>query len=81
MSRTKRSPFQRTARKLWPRAWWIWGDGPFALVTYCGVTTVTLWQTREAAERQQACRGSCGSHCSVTAVEMGRHQIIDLTEH
>jgi len=63
------------ARKRWPRAIWIDGDGPFACASFCrpGVT-VTLWQTRADAEIVQ--RGidetGCGGGCC------NAHKIIDL---
>jgi hypothetical protein len=59
----------RVARRRWPRAAWITGDGPFALVAYCPPTTVTLWTTMEAAQakRDSLDGWRCGHTCS------GRH--------
>lgn len=41
--------YRTLAKCVWRRAAWISGDGPYALVAYCGETTVTLWSSAEAA--------------------------------
>ena len=38
------------AHCMLPRAGWIAGDGPFAVIAWCGVTSVTLHPDVEAAE-------------------------------
>jgi hypothetical protein len=63
------------AQKRWGKeAESIHGDGQFALLAWCRVLTVTLWQTREEAEEQKKFidRTGCGGFCS------GDHEIIDL---
>ena len=53
------------AECLWPKAEWVRGDGPWACVSYCRVTCVTLWPTfQDAAEAKRgidelACGGVC----------------------
>lgn len=55
-----------------PRAVWIRGEGPYALIAWCGVPTVTLHETRELAEfhEDQIDRYYCGHMCN------GRHVIV-----
>ncbi len=61
-----RKPRQKTwkqiAKKVWPWALWIDGDGPFASVAPCGGVTVILYHTRERAEAANS--SFCGSRCS-----------------
>lgn len=65
-SRQEPIEWQRRAWKVWPEAWWIKGDGPYAFVAPCkGVTTVTLWPTEALALDTKAfvdrtfCCGPC----------------------
>jgi hypothetical protein len=58
--------FRTFANCVWPRAAWVHGEGPFALVAYCGRrVTVSLHATADAAEENKwliddtACVGSC----------------------
>jgi hypothetical protein len=78
--RSIRTLWQRRARKLWPHAIRIEGDGPFALVTLCRDVLVSLWPTREDAERQPAYRGACGGGCTLQPVDCGRHVVTDLAD-
>lgn len=66
----------RTARTFMKcairRAVWIWGEGEYALIAWCGVPTVMLHETREQAEwsEEQIDRYGCGHECD------GRHIIV-----
>lgn len=66
----------RTARAFMkcaiPRAVWIVGEGPYALIAWCGVPTVTLHESLELAEWAEAMidRYACGHMCN------GRHVIV-----
>jgi hypothetical protein len=67
----------KVARRLWPDAEWISGDGPFAFVEPCRVTTVHLCDTYERAYRIKTTQGYlCGGMCNP-----GRHFILDLNEY
>jgi hypothetical protein len=46
-----------------PSAAWVSGDGPYALVAWCRVPTVTLWTTRDKAKRVLADLDACGQRC------------------
>jgi hypothetical protein len=62
------------ARRRWPAAEWIIGNGQYASVAYCDVTTVMLFSTQAEAERAQAFirRVGCGHVCRI------EHQLVDL---
>lgn len=68
--------YRTTAKCLWPRAYWIAGDGPYATTARCRphVLTVELWPTREAAEAAMRAIGAsgCGGAC------VRRHELIRL---
>jgi hypothetical protein len=57
--------WQRKAWARWPDAWWISGDGPFAVVCPCRWLTIGLYKDEDDAaasfERQQ--RIPCGDCC------------------
>jgi hypothetical protein len=57
--------YRTAAGCIWPRAEWIDGRGPFAVLAYCRVLTVTLHQTAESAQRALALINSdaCGGLC------------------
>lgn len=57
--------YHAVARKRWPRACWIDGEGPWALLAYCTPLTITLWKTREEAEDSKLVidRLGCGHTC------------------
>lgn len=62
--KTHRS-YATKAKCLWKRAYWITGDGPYAVLAWCRVLTVTLHNTADdaqAAKRwidETACGGRC----------------------
>lgn len=58
--------FQTFAKCVWPRAAWIAGTGPFAVVAYCRHITVTLHPDAETAQAALAVidGGGCGGRCS-----------------
>jgi len=73
----RKSKWQRQANRRWSKkAVWIHGDGPFAVLAWCGELSVTLWQTNEEAEQAKAridgtgCGGRCVRH----------HEIVDMSE-
>lgn len=70
------SPYVAQARRRWPAAEWIIGDGRYASVAYCGTTTVMLFATLAEAERAKTFidRLACGHACRV------EHEIADLGE-
>jgi len=61
----KTPPFHALAKKRWPKAEWIDGEGPWALLAHCRVLTVTLWPDKAAAEKQKAFidKTACGGFC------------------
>jgi hypothetical protein len=68
--------WQAEAKKLWGNeAAWIDGDGPFALLARCRTLTVTLWGTRDEAERQKSIIDGtgCGDACNRA------HEIVDMS--
>lgn len=56
------------------RSEWINGRGRWALLAWCNVLTIRLYETEEAAEKGQRLidETGCGGGC------WGRHEIIDL---
>lgn len=72
-TRTHRS-YRAAARCMWPRACWISGDGPYALLAHCDVLTITLWPTAgKAFSTYQWLAGfKCGHLCT------GRHEVIKI---
>src|SRR5712692_3951594 len=63
------------ARRRWPRAGWLDGDGRFALLAPCNVLTITLWNTLADAEKAKARIDDtgCGGVCS-----RWPHHIVEL---
>jgi hypothetical protein len=55
-----------------PRAAWVSGRGPFAVMAWCGPLTVTLWPTMADAKgaMTQIDTYACGHLC------VGRHEIV-----
>ena len=53
------------ARCWWHRAVWIWGNGPYAMIAWCGATTITLCPTFQVAEcyLSHVDDAGCGSSC------------------
>jgi hypothetical protein len=62
------------ARRKWPNAVWVEGDGSFALLAHCRDLTITLWETRDKAKEamQMIDRLACGGNC------WRDHEIVDL---
>ena len=62
------------AKRQWPTAEWVKGDGRFAVVAHCRHLTVTLHPTAEEAKAALATidAGGCGGQCSK------RHQLVDM---
>jgi hypothetical protein len=55
-----------------PKAAWVAGRGEYALIAWCRVPTVTLWDDLADAEHQKAVidQTGCGGLCS------RRHEIV-----
>lgn len=73
------NPWRAKAVRLWPRAEWICGRGPYALLAHCSVLTVTLHQTMDSALNAKRTIDStgCGHACPLG----GRgHQILNLAD-
>jgi hypothetical protein len=73
-----KTSWRTKARRRWAKkAAWIDGDGAFALLAPCRVLTVTLWTTRDEAEREKTLidSGGCGGQCNRLL-----HKIVDLNE-
>lgn len=69
--------WRTVARRRWPRAGWIAGDGPIATVSDCPpCRTVELHRTRDLAEATLAFINhyACGHGC------IGRHRVVCLAE-
>jgi hypothetical protein len=62
------------ARRHWPAAEWIIGQGRYASIAYCDVTTVMLFAAQAEAEHAKAFidRIACGHAC------LREHEIADL---
>lgn len=62
------------ARCLWPRAVWISGSGPHALLAHCPPLTISLWSDLQAAQQAKWLIDAtgCGHACR------GTHEIIYL---
>jgi hypothetical protein len=69
--------YMTLARCEWPRHEWITGDGAFALLAWCRVLTITLWDTYWSAFRASVpidprTGTGCGGKCH------GAHQIVHI---
>src|SRR4051812_14063855 len=66
--------YRTLARCLWPRAVWIRGDGPYALLARCRAFTITLHKTPAGAiaAKQRIDADGCGSRC------VGEHEVIRM---
>lgn len=64
--------FNKLMRCMIPRAAWVHGEGPVALIAWCNVTTVTLWPSVDDAEKSLAFIDDhgCGARCT------RRHEIV-----
>jgi hypothetical protein len=61
----ERAGWYAQAWRLWPKAAWVGGNGPWATLAWCRVLTVELHETEEDARRalkmidDTACGGLC----------------------
>lgn len=71
---TRRKGYRGTARRIWKRAVWVRGQGPFAVVAYCNQTSVSLHAELADAQASRAFidRTGCGHRC------YRDHRIVDL---
>ncbi len=71
----KHRTYPAMAACVWPRAAWVTGDGPYALLAHCGTLKVTLWPTGAQAQehRTRIDRAGCGAHCDPAG-----HEIVEL---
>ena len=62
------------ARCIWPRAEWIEGEGPYAVLAHCRVLTITLPADKDAAgvSKQLIDQTGCGGRCSKN------HEIVEI---
>jgi hypothetical protein len=69
-----RFPFRAEARRRWPGAEWIYGEGPFALLAHCEILTITLHDTRAKAEEAKRAIDEtfCGHTCNK------QHEIVEI---
>lgn len=71
----------RIAKRWWPRAYRIEGNGPFAVVAACrpGVVIVSLYETEEEAitKLQWIDTKGCGGRCRL---RIGWHELFDLRD-
>lgn len=67
--------YRRAAKRIWKPVEWVHGDGPVALVAFCNVTTVTLWNDADDADASRSFidRFGCGGRC------YRDHAIVDLS--
>lgn len=72
-TRTHRG-YRTFAKCIWPRAAWISGTGPYAVVAYCRDITVTLHADIDAAQfaLDTIDGGGCGGRCG------RRHKLVRL---
>lgn len=63
------------ARCTFPDAGWIRGDGPFGVVAWCSVVSITLYPTLDAATAALAALNDtgCGRRCT------GHHNVLSLS--
>ena len=68
--------YYKTAKRAWRKSAWIHGDGSFAVVAFCNVTTVSLHAEREDADASKDFidRLGCGHQC------YRHHKVVDLTD-
>ena len=74
----RKTQWQSKANRLWgKRAEWVVGEGQFALLAPCRVLTVTLWETRDEAEKQKTFidQTACCSQCTPNL-----HEIVEINE-
>lgn len=66
--------YRTTAACMFKRAAWISGEGPYALLAWCGTLTVTLHESETAARGTLTAlnRTACGHRCSA------RHEVVQI---
>lgn len=66
--------YNRFARCAIKSATWVTGEGPYAVIAWCRVPTVTLWITQGEAERAKTFIDAtgCGGRCS------RQHEVVKL---
>jgi|SRR5215469_14160033 len=77
-----KSPWRKIAKRKWPNAEWIYGDGKYVTVATCGCTSVTLHETKEKAEKAKKYIDECGcGHACNSRRDRPspKHQLIDLS--
>jgi hypothetical protein len=62
--------FKRFVECAIPRAVWVEGEGPYAVISWCNVPAVTLWPTAEKARNVLDSLAMCGHHCT------GNHEVV-----
>jgi hypothetical protein len=57
--------YKAAAKCIWRKAEWITGEGPYAVLAYCSVLTITLHATIESADEALYVIGDtgCGGKC------------------
>lgn len=70
----KTGKWNKIAKRRWPHAEWITGEGPYALLAHCRVLTVSLWDDldRAKATKEFIDETGCGGFCA------GYHEIVKL---
>jgi hypothetical protein len=72
----KDTDWNAKARRLYPRACWVSGDGPYAVLAYCRQLSIELIETLERAQARKEFidgGGCCGRCCRA-------HEIVDLRD-
>jgi hypothetical protein len=66
--------YRTLAKCIWPQAYWVAGEGPWASLAHCNVLTIELHRTRATAEAaKRAIDGTgCGGRCH------RHHEIVHL---
>lgn len=61
---------------MFPRAVWILGNGPIALIAWCRRPSITLWKDHAEALGSKSFidRTGCGGGCT------GRHEIVRIAD-
>ena len=69
----KKVNWRSIAKKRWSKAEWITGNGPYALLAWCRVLTVTLWSSLQEAHRERELidQIGCGGEDEVDRVKGG----------
>jgi hypothetical protein len=64
--RRQHRSYNAIARCKFKRAAWVDGEGPWGLIAWCGEVTISLWETREEAEKakQSIDQAGCGGRCT-----------------